>query len=228
MNKLLEVKSITKNFKKEKITIPVLKGISFEVFRGEMLALVGASGAGKSTLLHILGTLDEPTSGSVVFFNKGGSSLSLFNVSEDERAQFRNRHMGFVFQFHHLLPEFSAIENVMMPALIAGRSQSEIRDEAFKLLELVGLKHRVEHRPSELSGGECQRVALARALMMRPDIVFGDEITGNLDTKNSDMIFELLTTINKTYNTTFLLVTHDMNLASKMSRVLTIKDGVLC
>ncbi|MBI2604730.1 MAG: ABC transporter ATP-binding protein [Deltaproteobacteria bacterium] len=223
-NTILEARGVQKAFRKGKLEIPVLKKIDLSVARGESVAIVGASGAGKSTLLHILGTLDEPTGGKVVFHG-GDGAREVFSISEEERAVFRNRHMGFVFQFHHLLPEFTALENVLMPGLIAGRQERDMLPEAERLLGEVGLSHRLNHKPSELSGGECQRAAVARALFMRPDILFGDELTGNLDSANSDSLISLLLELNRRHGVSLVVVTHDHDIAKKMSRTVEIRDG---
>ncbi len=219
---ILEAKSIHKTFKKGKVSIPVLKGIDVQLKKGETVAIVGASGAGKSTLLHILGTLEEPTSGKVFF-----QSNDVFAASEENRSRFRNRHLGFIFQFHHLLPEFSAVENVMLPGMIAGRNGSALRAEAEALLAEVGLSQRLNHKPGELSGGESQRVAVARALMMKPEIILGDELTGNLDSENSGNLISLLLDLNKRLGVGLVIVTHDLEIAKRMSRVIEIRDGRL-
>ena len=190
---------------------------------GEMVAVTGASGVGKSTLLHILGTLEPPTSGRVLF---GPSQQDVFKYSEKALSVFRNRALGFVFQFHYLLPEFTALENVMMPALIAGHSRSPAEKQAKELLKFVGLSHRLEHRPGELSGGEQQRVAIARAVILRPKLLLADELTGNLDSANSANVMDLLVRLNESTGVSILLVTHDQGLAKKMHRVMVMKDGV--
>ncbi len=222
---LIEAKFIQKTFKKGKISVPVLKGVDLKIARGETLAIVGSSGAGKSTLMHIMGTLDNPSSGKVMFYTKDKGVRDVFAISEEDRCTFRNRNIGFVFQFHHLLPEFTALENVVMPGLIAGRNESSLVAEAKNLLTEVGLAQRLQHKPGELSGGECQRVAIARALMMKPEILFGDELTGNLDSENSQHLIDLLLGLNKKYGVTLVLVTHDKAVAAKMSRVVEIRDG---
>jgi len=219
---LLEGRGIQKTFKKGKLLIPVLRSVDIAVKRGESVAIVGASGAGKSTLLHILGTLDEPSAGKVYFEGKDVST-----GTDEERSRFRNRHLGFVFQFHHLLPEFSALENVMMPGLIAGRTESFLRPFAQELLVEVGLGHRLNHKPGELSGGESQRVAVARALLMKPEVLMGDELTGNLDSENSENLISLLLQLNQKRGVSLVLVTHDLGLAKRMSRVVEIRDGRL-
>lgn len=222
---LIEGKGLQKIYTKEKISIPVLRGVDFTMKRGESVAIIGSSGAGKSTLLQILGTLDDPSVGKVYFTGRDGIRRDVFAASEEDRSRFRNRHMGFVFQFHHLLPEFTALENVMMPGLIAGRSDHELRIEATRLLEMVGLKHRLNHKPGELSGGECQRAAVARAIFMKPEILFGDELTGNLDSTNGTHLIELLLDINKNMGLSLLVVTHDHGIAKRMSRTIELRDG---
>jgi lipoprotein-releasing system ATP-binding protein len=201
-------------------TLDVLKGIDLQIDEGEVLAIVGASGAGKSTFLHCVGTLDIPTSGSI---RLAGEELT--TLSSARLADLRNRTIGFVFQFHHLLPEFNALENVMMPGLIQGKSKREMEAAARTLLEDVGLRERELHRPGELSGGEQQRVALARALVLAPKILLADEPTGNLDSKTSEQMHDLFFTINKQRGTTIVVVTHNTALAASMPRVVSLKDG---
>jgi lipoprotein-releasing system ATP-binding protein len=220
---ILEAKGIKKVFKKEGVQIPVLRGVDFKIGAGEMVAITGASGVGKSTLLHILGTLEPPSDGKVFF---GSERKDLFAMRERELAEFRNRSLGFVFQFHYLLPEFTAVENVMLPALIAGHSRGPAESQARELLQFVGLGHRLEHRPSELSGGEQQRVAIARAVILRPKLLLADEMTGNLDSANSSMVVELLVKLNRATGVSVLMVTHDLELSKKMHRVMIMKDGV--
>lgn len=220
MNRLLEVKEIHKSFGTAEARVDVLKGIAIDIDEGETIALVGASGAGKSTLLHILGTLDRPTSGNVLFRGE-----DVFKAGDQGLAAFRNRTIGFVFQFHHLLPEFTALENVMMPLLIAGRKRGEALVEASSLLTDVGLGHRLSHRPGELSGGEQQRVAIARALVNSPQLLLADEPTGNLDMKTSDGIHELLADIHAKRSLTVIIVTHNERLASCMGRTIRLVDG---
>jgi lipoprotein-releasing system ATP-binding protein len=217
---LVRVDAVTKKFLHEGREVEILKGIDLTIAAGEMLSIVGASGAGKSTLLHILGTLDLPTSGRIVF---EGEDVTRFSSSA--LAGFRNRSLGFVFQFHHLLPEFNALENVMMPGLIRGLPRAGVDKAARALLEEVGLTHRLTHRPGELSGGEQQRVALARALVMEPKLILADEPTGNLDSKTSDAMHELFFDLNQRRGTTFLIVTHSRDLAAQMPRVVTMRDG---
>ena len=220
---LLKAEGIRKTFTKGKTQIPVIRGVDFTILAGEMVAITGASGVGKSTLLHVLGTLERPSSGRVLF---GQSGQDVFKYTEKALALFRNRALGFVFQFHYLLPEFTALENVMMPALIAGHSPRPAEKQARELLGFVGLSHRLEHRPSELSGGEQQRVAIARAVILRPRILLADELTGNLDSVNSANVMDLLVQLNKSMGISILLVTHDQEIAKKMHRVLVMKDGV--
>ena len=190
--------------------------------QGELAAIVGSSGSGKSTLLHTLGGLDQPSSGEVFIKRQ-----SLQQASANQLASLRNRHLGFVYQFHHLMADFNALENVMMPMLIGRQNKTEAKDRAEAMLQAVGLSHRLKHRPSALSGGERQRVAIARALVNRPDLVLADEPTGNLDHKTTESIFELIQKLNQEQNIAFLLVTHDMSLAQKLSRCLTMQDGIL-
>ncbi|OGL18094.1 MAG: hypothetical protein A3G97_14950 [Candidatus Rokubacteria bacterium RIFCSPLOWO2_12_FULL_69_21] len=200
--------------------VHALRGVDLEVLPGEMVALMGASGVGKSTLLHLLGALDRPTSGEVFFRGE-----RLFERSDSELARFRNQTLGFVFQFHHLLPEFSALENVMIPGLLGGRPRPEVEGRARELIETVGLGRRWRHRPAELSGGEQQRVALARALMNRPVLVLADEPTGNLDSSTAEAIFGLLRDFNRASGQTFLVATHNSSLAERMDRVVVMVDG---
>ncbi len=217
---LVRVEGVTKKFLHEGREVEILKGIDLAIDAGEMLCIVGASGAGKSTLLHILGTLDLPTSGRIVFENE-----DVTRFSSSALAAFRNRSLGFVFQFHHLLPEFNALENVMMPGMIRGMPRATITKAATDLLNEVGLSHRLTHRPGELSGGEQQRVALARALVLEPKLILADEPTGNLDSKTSDAMHELFFDLNRRRGTTFLIVTHSRDLAGQMPRVVTMRDG---
>ncbi|MEQ1654362.1 MAG: ABC transporter ATP-binding protein [Nitrospira sp.] len=200
----------------------MLKGIDLEIPRGQMVAVVGASGAGKSTMLHIMGMLDRPTKGTVYFDNQ-----DLFQMSEAQQAEFRNRRIGFVFQFHHLLPEFTALENACMPALIQRRPIEEVEQEATTLLQEVGLGKRLHHKPGELSGGEQQRVAVARALLQKPDLVLADEPTGNLDTHTGEALFGLLRDLNRTRKTTFVIVTHNDKLSAQSDRIIYMQDGMI-
>jgi lipoprotein-releasing system ATP-binding protein len=211
---------ITKNIVKSYGSLPILKGVSLEVNKGEIVSIVGASGAGKSTLLHILGTLEKPDSGTLIIDN-----TNVFELSAKKLALFRNQKIGFVFQFHHLLPEFSAIENVCIPAWIAGLGKKEAMKKAMELLEILNLKDRVEHKPNELSGGEQQRVAIARALINHPAIVLADEPTGNLDSQNSKAIFDMINNLRNQLGQTFIMVTHNQELADLSDRALTMVDG---
>lgn len=219
---VLEAIEVEKIYRKEGIDIPVLKGISLSISKGEKVAILGDSGAGKSTLLHILGTLDQPTRGKVLYFGKEPPF-----ESDKALSTYRNQTIGFVFQFHHLLPEFSALENVMMPCLIANRDKKEAKNAALSFLKKVGLEHRLNHRPGELSGGELQRVAIARALVQKPKIIFADEPTGNLDWGNGQKIHHLLNELNQELGTPLVLATHNRTLANDMDRMLKIVDGHL-
>lgn len=212
-----------RNLKKNYGNLAVLKGVDIEIGAGEIVSIVGSSGAGKSTLLHILGTLDRPDSGEILLGDRPVQSLK-----ERELARFRNRHIGFVFQFHHLLPEFSALENVSIPGWIAGKNRKEVQDRAGHLLDRLGLASRIHHKPSELSGGEQQRVAVARALINQPDIIMADEPTGNLDSANAQQLHQLFAELCRDTGQTFLIVTHNEELASLSHRVLQMKDGLLC
>ena len=217
---MITVKDLHKSFPMGEQTLTVLRGIDLTIERGELIAVVGASGAGKSTLLHILGLLDRPSRGTVHF-----EGQDLFQLSEAAQAEFRNRRIGFVFQFHHLLPEFTALENACMPALIQRREPEEVRQEAIGLLKDVGLGPRLQHKPGELSGGEQQRVAVARALLQKPDLVLADEPTGNLDTHTGDALFALMRELNKARGTTFVIVTHNDKLSAQADRILHMQDG---
>jgi lipoprotein-releasing system ATP-binding protein len=215
---------MTKEFTRAAGTPPlaVLRDVSLTLRRGELVAIIGASGAGKSTLLHCLGTLDLPTRGRILYEGR-----DIVTLSPPDLARFRNETIGFVFQFHHLLPEFTALENVMMPAMIGRLSMSKARTQAEDMLEAVGMSHRLRHRPGELSGGEHQRVAIARALVMRPKLLLADEPTGNLDTTTGDEVHKLLFRLNEEHDITMLLVTHNMGLARLAPRMITMKDGRL-
>lgn len=216
----LQATDLCKSFHLGSHTVDVLKGINLEVRKGEFIAMVGASGAGKSTLLHILGTLDRPTRGTVCY-----ESRDMFRLSEQELAQFRNRRIGFVFQFHHLLPEFTALENTYLPSLMQKQPTAQCIEEASALLSEVGLGHRLHHKPGELSGGEQQRVAVARALIHNPDVVLADEPTGNLDTHTGETLFALLQTLHQQRQTSFIIVTHNEHLSQQANRIIHMVDG---
>ncbi|MBF4243510.1 lipoprotein-releasing ABC transporter ATP-binding protein LolD [Vibrio anguillarum] len=222
MNNLLQCHNVCKTYQEGELRTQVLKGVSFGIQAGELVSIIGTSGSGKSTLLHILGALDEATEGSVSFLGQDLSSLS-----SNKQANIRNQHLGFVYQFHHLLADFTALENVAMPLLIGGQKASRAKQAAQALLEKVGLAHRLSHRPSELSGGERQRVAIARALVNQPDLVLADEPTGNLDHKTALAIYDLMRQMNQEFGTAFLVVTHDSELAEKMDRQMHMQDGLL-
>ncbi|PWI34950.1 lipoprotein-releasing ABC transporter ATP-binding protein LolD [Vibrio albus] len=222
MNNLLQCRSVCKTYHEGAMETEVLRGVSFSLAERELVSIVGSSGSGKSTLLHILGALDDPSSGEVTFLGK-----KLTELNSDKQAQMRNRHIGFVYQFHHLLADFSALENVAMPLMIAGEKASAAKSKAGELLKKVGLAHRLEHRPSELSGGERQRVAIARALVNKPNLVLADEPTGNLDHSTALAIYDLMRQLSQESGTAFLVVTHDSELAAKMDRQMHMQDGLL-
>ncbi len=215
---MIEIENLTKNFG----DLQVLKGVNLTIEKGEVISIVGASGAGKTTLLQLIGTLDKPSGGTIRF---DGEELGSLNSKR--LAAFRNRHIGFVFQFHQLLPEFTALENVLIPALIAGRKRSEAETEAMQLLQVMGLSERANHKPSEMSGGENQRVAVARALINHPDVVLADEPSGSLDSKNKEELHKLFFDLRNRYGQTFVIVTHDETLASYTDRTLRMVDGVI-
>jgi lipoprotein-releasing system ATP-binding protein len=217
---LVLVNNLHRSFQMGNQTVHVLNGITMTIQRGEMVAIIGASGAGKSTLLHILGTLDRPTTGEVLFEGK-----NMFKASETALASFRNQRIGFVFQFHHLLPEFTALENTYMPALIQKIPKAIAIEAATSLLSEVGLSHRLHHKPGELSGGEQQRVAVARALIRQPDLVLADEPTGNLDTHTGAELFNVLRKLNEIHGTAFILVTHNEKLSRQTDRLIHLQDG---
>lgn len=211
-----------KNIHKAYGNIKVLRGVDIEIKEGEVVSIVGPSGSGKSTLLHILGTLDKADSGTVTMNN-----LDVQALSAKKLAAFRNKNIGFVFQFHHLLPEFTALENVCIPGWIAGRRKKEVQADALSILDILGVSHRLNNKPAELSGGEQQRVAVARALINRPSIVFADEPTGNLDTANAKELHDLIFDLRKKFHQTFLIVTHNEELSQLSDRVLQMKDGLI-
>jgi len=217
---IIRVEQVTKTYGNGAKQVEVLKGIDLTFERAETTAIVGASGVGKTTLLHILGTLDRPTSGIVRY-----EEQDVFVLNERELARFRNREIGFVFQFHHLLPEFTALENTMMPCLIQGISRREALQRAETMLALVGLKARLTHKPGELSGGEQQRVAVARALVLEPKVLLADEPTGNLDTKTGESVLDLLQQLNRVKRVTLIVVTHNLKLANRLSRQIQLVDG---
>jgi lipoprotein-releasing system ATP-binding protein len=213
---------IAKEIHKSYGKVEVLKGISLELKKGEIISIVGASGAGKSTLLHIIGTLDKADKGNIEL-----NGVQVMTLNDRKLAEFRNRHIGFVFQFHHLLPEFTALENICIPAFIAKRSRKESMGKAMELLEFLNMKERSHHKPSELSGGEQQRVAVARALINSPDVILADEPSGNLDSASAVELHHLFFKLRDTFNQTYVIVTHNTELADMADRKLTIKDGVI-
>ena len=217
---LIRVVDLHKSYYDGESELPVLQGINLEIYMSELLAIVGASGVGKSTLLHIIGTLDKPTDGNVLY-----DEQDVFALSDTELARFRNKEIGFVFQFHHLLPEFTALENVAMGALIASSNNKTVYKEAESLLDYVGLSERLSHYPNQLSGGERQRVAIARALINQPKVVLADEPTGNLDRRSSEAVLELLWDLNSKAGQTFVIVTHNQELAEQVDRVIQLVDG---
>ena len=219
---MLQCQGLTMRYNQGGLDVEVLKGVALSIGIGERVAIMGASGSGKSTLLHLLGGLEKPTSGKVIL-----DGIDLNDVSSAKLASIRNRSLGFIYQFHHLLGEFTVLENVAMPLLIAGKSVIEARHDATRLLQRVGLGHRIEHKPGEISGGERQRAAVARALINKPGVVLADEPTGNLDSKTAEDVFQLMLELNQELNVSFLIVTHDHELAGKMGRVLHMEDGVI-
>ena len=216
---IIELKNLTKIYING-VDFRAIDNANLRIKKGEFVAIIGPSGSGKSTLMHLIGLLDTPSSGTLLIDGK-----DVTKMADKERSEMRNRMLGFVFQYHHLLPDFTALENVIMPLLIAGKNRKEADEIAKKLLREVGLEDRMDHRPSELSGGQNQRVAVARALSCSPSIVLGDEPTGNLDTKTGDLIYELLRRLNREYNQTFIVVTHNEELASKADRIIRLVDG---
>ena len=220
---MLNAKNISKIFHDGKRNdLHVLNNITFTLDHGETSAIIGSSGSGKTTLLNILGGLDEPNSGQVLL-----NDVDVHKLSEKQRCTVRNKHFGFIYQFHHLLPEFTALENVAMPLLIKGSTVQQATKSAEKVLDDVGLSHRIQHKPSELSGGERQRAAIARALIHQPECILADEPTGNLDRKNAEAAIDLIINLNKEYNTSLVIVTHDLKIAERMDSVYTLEDGVL-
>ncbi len=217
---MIQIQNLSKTFLKDGLRIEVLRELNLRIDTGESLAVVGVSGSGKSTLIHILGTLDHPTSGAVLY-----DGVDVFTWPEPKLAAFRNQTIGFIFQFHNLLPEFTGLENTMMPALIRRMPKREAKERAEALLAEVGLGDRITHKPGELSGGEQQRVAIARALILEPEILLADEPTGNLDTETGKKIEEILVTLNKTKGITLIVVTHNQSLANRMSRQIGLRDG---
>jgi lipoprotein-releasing system ATP-binding protein len=222
MSELLRCTNLTKEYNDGQNSVEVLKSVNFSIKKAEQIAIVGSSGSGKSTLLHLLGALDKPTSGQVTF-----EQQDIFSFSSNQQARFRNQSLGFVYQFHHLLPEFSALENVAMPLLIAKKPISQANEMAMVMLDKVGLSHRFSHKPAELSGGERQRVAIARALVTQPKLILADEPTGNLDQKTGESIYELLSDLREQMHTSFVVVTHDTQLANRLDRSLNLLDGCL-
>lgn len=215
---MIEIKGVTKSFD----NLRVLKGVDLKIEKGEVISIVGPSGAGKTTLLQLIGTLDKPDSGSICF-----NGRDLCTMSQKELAKFRNKHIGFVFQFHQLLPEFTALENITIPALIAGRDQRDAEKEAMELLKIMGLEERAHHKPAQMSGGENQRVAVARALINHPDVVLADEPSGSLDSYNKEELHRLFFELRDRFGQTFLIVTHDEKLASITDRTIQMIDGVV-
>ena len=221
-NVLLETKNLNKHFSEGELRVDVLKGIDFSINKNESVAIIGASGSGKSTLLHLLGGLDIPDEGEV-FIN--GNNIS--GLNDEQRGIMRNKNLGFIYQFHHLLPEFSALENVAMPLLIRRDNEKQALDKAKYLLDKVGLSERIQHRPGELSGGERQRAAIARALVTEPACILADEPTGNLDEKTADQVFDLILELNQSLGTSLIMVTHNLELAKRVNRVVELKEGML-
>lgn len=220
MSKVLQCCQLTKSYKQGDIETKVLKNLDLSVEKGELIAVVGSSGCGKSTFLHLAGALDTPSSGKVLI-----NGIDIHQLSDKERAKFRNQHIGFIYQFHHLMMEFTAQENVAMPLMIRGEKPKQALLAAKNMLEQVGLSHRIDYRPSQLSGGERQRVAIARALVTKPSLVLADEPTGNLDSDTAEQIYQLIRSLNKTAQTSFVIVTHDLVLASRMDRQVKLVQG---
>ncbi|BCA96473.1 lipoprotein-releasing system ATP-binding protein LolD [Legionella antarctica] len=222
-NPILKGHKISKSYNDGASKVHVLKGIDLSIEKGDRVAIIGPSGSGKSTLLHLLGGLDKPTSGEVCI-----NTVSWQKISEKQRCQLRNQHLGFVYQFHHLLPEFTALENVTIPLLLSGLEVKKAEQQASDMLDKVGLKPRLEHKPAQLSGGERQRVAIARALVHQPNCVLADEPTGNLDQTTAAKVFDLMLDLNRQMNTALVIVTHDLQIAKRMDRVLVLHEGSLC
>ena len=221
-NSIITCQNLSKVYQEGRLATTVLDGVNLAVKKGELLAIVGTSGSGKSTLLHLLGALDAPSTGDVIF-----NGNNIHKLSSKQQAKWRNQELGFVYQFHHLLSEFSALENVAMPLLIAGETIKIAQKKATELLDRVGLSNRIQHRPAELSGGERQRVAIARALINNPSLVLADEPTGNLDAKSAESVYQLLQELNSELDTAFIVVTHDQQLANKLDRQLYMTNGIL-
>ncbi len=221
-NPVIQCDNVTKTYQDGEQSISVLKGISLTIHQGESVAIVGASGSGKSTLLHLLGTLELPSSGDITIAGK-----DVLSIKGKQKADFRNQSLGFIYQFHHLLAEFSALENVAMPLIIRGEKKTEALKRAEAMCERVGLKHRLHHLPAQMSGGERQRAAIARAVVGEPALVLADEPTGNLDKENAEAVMALIQELNQTIGTSFVVVTHDLNLAQRLNRVVTLDDGQL-
>jgi lipoprotein-releasing system ATP-binding protein len=219
---VLSCEKLTMRYDQGGLNVEVLKGVNLQVYSGECVAIMGASGSGKSTLLHLLGGLEKPTGGKVVL-----NGVTINDINSAALAKLRNRSLGFIYQFHHLLGEFTVLENVAMPLLIGGQSVAVARQNTIGILERVGLGHRIEHKPGELSGGERQRAAVARALINKPNVILADEPTGNLDSRTAEQVFQLMLELNKELNVSFLIVTHDHDLASKMGKVMHMEDGVI-
>ncbi len=223
---IIQATDLKKSYNNGKLSTDVIKGISMEVKSGEYLALVGPSGAGKSTLLYLVSSLEKCDSGKILF-NIDSSTYDIADLNKEKISAIRNKYIGFIFQFHHLMPEFNALENVMIPGMIAGIAKTKLKEKAKHLLDKVGVSHRLDHKPSELSGGEQQRVAIARSLINDPQILFADEPTGNLDTKNSESFLELISNIKQEYDLTVVTATHSKEIAGAADRIITIEDGYI-